>query len=528
MSESSRRRIGVWRGLTGLWWLGAAALPACAGHTPAQVQADAPLRDVQQARYFAGPDGMHLEVLDFADGSALVQVLGVASELSGKVLAYQRVQNGDRLEYRSKWHGRDLYALVQERDGGWVAYVPGAQRAFPLTYAEDKTSSVDATVLQRTHQAEQKSGELAALQRFDRAAEQRAAEAELQLASERTGAQCGKPVPVAVRWGSVSDEQLLEKSVSGYCESVLSALNHLCDGEAGKRFVKQHVAAADCALDGDNRLSLSGQTLLWSINFEISNADQQAYAALLALKPSGAAHTLEQQLLAERSAVCTDADQKHVIIVGPREAAHHGMAYGDGKQFVYVRTPEQLGDGWFFDPRQRNDKNNDSFRGLDLRLFSHVDPDPQTGLCKLTCGARETSLVLLQGPAKEALLDGASYAQSANTREPYALARDKAGTYYFVDRGATEETARDFHLYRGPRGKLRALPMKDVVSDSEGEIFASTSGKLRLVLGKQSAQWIAGSTATLLLLPLSDNYGLIYNELGVYLSQKLGVPCDDL
>jgi len=67
-----------------------------------------------------------------------------------------------------------------------------------------------------------------------------------------------------------------------------------------------------------------------------------------------------------------------------------------------------------------------------------------------------------------------------------------------------------------------------VVSDSEGEIFASTSGKLRLVVGKQSAQWIAGGTANLLLLPLNENYGLIYNELGVYLKEKLGVPCDDM
>jgi hypothetical protein len=48
------------------------------------------------------------------------------------------------------------------------------------------------------------------------------------------------------------------------------------------------------------------------------------------------------------------------------------------------------------------------------------------------------------------------------------------------------------------------------------------------LLGKQTAQWIAGGTSNLQLLPVNENYGLIYNELGVYMSAKLGVPCDDL
>jgi len=497
----------------------------CAGGKPPVQQ---PLREVQQARWFGGPDGMHVEVLDFADSTALVRVLGVESELAGKVFAYQRVQNGDRLEYRTKLHGGDLYALVKERDGRWMAYVPGAQNGYALTYLEDKTASVDGAALQRTHQEQTASGELAAMQRFDRAAEQKHAEDQLAESSARTGTQCGKPLPITVAWPSVTDAQLLEKSVSGYCESVMSGLGRLCEGEVGKRFVAENVGAIECALDGNNQLSLTAQKLRWSINFDITNAEQQAYAALLALTPAGAPQTLQQQIFAERTYVCADADQKHVVVLGPREAAHKGMAYGDGKQMSWVRTPETLGDGWFFDPRQRNEKNSDDFRGLDLRLFSHVEPDAKTASCKLTCGARETSLKLITGAAKNAILEGASYVASPMEREPYALARDKAGTYYFVDRGVTEATARDFRLYKGPRGKLRALAMKDVVSDSEGEIFASTSGKLRLVLGKQSAQWISGGTATLLLLPLNENYGLVYNELGVYLTARLGVPCDDL
>jgi hypothetical protein len=502
------------------------ALAGCAGTQ--QPQAERPLRAVQQARWFRGADGMHVEAIDFADGTSLVRVLGLDSEITGKVFPCERTQNGERLEYRTKLHGGDWYALVKERDGRWMAYVPGAQHGYELEYLEGKSSSVDGAGLQRAHQEQTDRGELAALMRFDRQKEQQQSEAQLAEASARAAERCGKALPTSVAWESVSDAQLLDKSVSGYCESILSGLSRLCEDEVGKRFVSANVNAVECRLDGDNKLALAAQKLRWSINFDISNADQQAYGALLALTAPGSPRTLQHEIFDERTAVCADADRKHVVVLGPSEAPHRGMAYGDAKQLSWVRTPQALSGGWFFDPRQRNERNNDNFRGLDLRVFSHIEPDPDTRTCKLTCGTRETKLELLTGAAKSAILDGASYVPSPMQREPYALARDKAGNYYYVDHGVTEETARDFRLYKGPRGKLRPLAMKDVVSDSEGEIFASTSGKLRLVLGRQSAEWIADRTAPLLLLPLQENYGLIYNELGVYLTAKLGVPCDDL
>jgi hypothetical protein len=135
---------------------------------------------------------------------------------------------------------------------------------------------------------------------------------------------------------------------------------------------------------------------------------------------------------------------------------------------------------------------------------------------------------LLRGQEKADLLSRASFQPSPHGREPHALARDKQANYYYVDRGATPETAKDFRLYRGRRGGLRLLPMRDVVSDSEGEVFESTGGKLRLFLGRAEAEWVEqNKTRALLRLPVGENYGLIYNELGVYMGQRLGVPCDD-
>ena len=113
-------------------------------------------------------------------------------------------------------------------------------------------------------------------------------------------------------------------------------------------------------------------------------------------------------------------------------------------------------------------------------------------------------------------------------REPYALARDQRGTYYYVDRSIEKNQKHYFKLYVGKLGNVRLQRMKDIVSDSEGDIFVSKKGKLRLILGKSQASWIRGRKRTkLTLVPIDENLPMIYNELGPYIGERLGNPCDD-
>lgn len=513
-------------------WYVALALTAglsvggCGAHGAQSARAPA-LGEVKQKQSFSGANGLRVELVEYDRDVALIRVLGTDNPLTGKVFQYQRSHDGDRLTYQTQWHGRPLYTLVKERDGRYRAYLPGERDELGLTYSESESATLDARAIEKDHRTQMERGELEPLQRFDRAAEQRTHDEALASESERVAKACGAPLKVVrIDWSTVSDAQLLEYSVASYCENALGALARACEHDAGKRFAAQ-LSEVDCRLDGDNELTLADKALHWNINFEIVNASDVAWQGLLALRAPGASVTLGEQLLTEQTAVCSDDTHKRVVILGPSEAPHGGLAYGDGKRFYRVRQPAMMGGGWFFSPRHRNDSHNDNFRGLDLRVFSHVEADAAKNTCTLSCGTRDTPLTLLNGPDKEAILAQATYEASPHTREPYVLARDKTGTYYFVDRGNTEETARDFRLYRGKRGQVRPLAMKDVVSDSEGEIFASKSGSLRLVVGKQSAQWIAGGTSNLLVLPVADNIGLIYNELGVYLSERLGIPCDD-
>jgi hypothetical protein len=111
----------------------------------------------------------------------------------------------------------------------------------------------------------------------------------------------------------------------------------------------------------------------------------------------------------------------------------------------------------------------------------------------------------------------------------YALARDDTGKYYFVDRLLEPEDNRNFRLFVGPRGSMKQMPMTNIVSDSGGDIFATKHGELRLVLGKSEASWIEDKHDTkLLLLPVHENVALIHRDLGVYMGEAFGTPCDDL
>jgi hypothetical protein len=76
---------------------------------------------------------------------------------------------------------------------------------------------------------------------------------------------------------------------------------------------------------------------------------------------------------------------------------------------------------------------------------------------------------------------------------------------------------------------MKPLKMTNVVSDSEGDVFATRSGELRLVLDKKESAWVQkGKRQPLRSLPVEDNVQLIYSELGAYTGQPLGTPCDVL
>jgi hypothetical protein len=221
------------------------------------------------------------------------------------------------------------------------------------------------------------------------------------------------------------------------------------------------------------------------------------------------------------SMVVLGDDKGHYVALVPFGSVWEHFYYGDGKVMWAQRVQgggasgKESFDRTFWDPRIRDGWQ----RSVGFR----------EGKYSVQCEGRKTELKVVGDADRLRLLASAKWRKHLWKRKAYALARDQTGKYFYVDTGNEERFAKAFKLYAGPRGDMKLLPMTNVVSDSEGDIFATKKGTLRLVLDKRESLWVEkGKESKLVLLAVEDNVKLIYTDLGPYLGQKLGTPCDDL
>ena len=230
--------------------------------------------------------------------------------------------------------------------------------------------------------------------------------------------------------------------------------------------------------------------------------------------------------------VCTDG-KSHYIVIGPHPHNSVQLYFGDGKALTQVGVdPWNMLPGLdFLEPRYPNPSANSDFRGHDMRLWSHVDYDREKKTCSLQCGERTQALTIMPDTDAQKLVSDATFQPNPRSYEPYALARDDHGTYYYVDRGAKDDNKNLFRIFVGKKGVLKQHKMKDVASDSEGEVFSTPTGDLRFITSKEmrSYSWVQGKREIkLVALPVRDNLTLIYTTLGVYAGERMGNPCDEL
>jgi hypothetical protein len=211
-------------------------------------------------------------------------------------------------------------------------------------------------------------------------------------------------------------------------------------------------------------------------------------------------------------------------VVKPGEDAQ--MFYGTGKT-LYAQVVVGRGanaDGWNIDvwaPRAPGYQPGSIYRR------------PGTGVFEKFCGGEnKTGLTLVTGDKAKAILDKSQFVTTAMFRTPHAFLRDDTGTYYYVDQLRREYGGKGYRVFVGKKGAMKALPLTDVAIDSAGEVFATKSGDLRLVIDddgvtRKSATWAKGTKKTsLTVLDMSRDEPIIFKELGIY--TFLGTICDDL
>lgn len=250
-------------------------------------------------------------------------------------------------------------------------------------------------------------------------------------------------------------------------------------------------------------------------------------ASLAQATPAPAEEKFPVDVSAAKAQMTVIHDGKgHYLALVPREdrfqALKNAVFYGDGKELFRLRQIS-----FSASPGQR------SYSFVEGRV-----PPPGVQLFydakrgyRVQCNKTEVSFAELEADKRKALLDQARFFEARRQRSGYALARDERGNYYFVDRSLREDRKRDFQLYVGKPGRMKRQRMKNIVSDSAGDIFSTPRGTLRLVLNKEpkEALWIRGKRRTKLIqLPLFPNRELIFNDLGVYAGERFGTPCDDI
>lgn len=223
----------------------------------------------------------------------------------------------------------------------------------------------------------------------------------------------------------------------------------------------------------------------------------------------------------------TDGHGRYIVL-NPEDPMGETLFSGDGKKlyknrvFGGGRNGDESWDVMFWEPRAG---------------FTHGRPTmamkDEGREYELSCGKKSIKVTLLAPDEQKKLIDGATFLPPLWTRRPDKLMRDEAGNYFFVDRLRTDDDSdrRDFRVFKGPRGKMKQLPLRDIVDDSQGTIFATKDGTLRLISNKTGdapvLKWVVGKAETPLTeVPLEDNVKMIYLDLGPYSGQPLGTLCD--
>jgi hypothetical protein len=217
--------------------------------------------------------------------------------------------------------------------------------------------------------------------------------------------------------------------------------------------------------------------------------------------------------------ILTDG-KTHYLAVVPFGAGRD-LYYGDGKTFYAQRVVSSGSVG--------KESFNYSFWEPRVNAPYQASFELRDGRYRVQCDERLTELTPLPDAENQAMIESARFFAPRWRTLAHALARDDRGTYYFVDRGREPEDSKTYRLYAGLKGSMKPLKMLNIVSDSQGEIFSTPAGELRLVIDRRETVWIHHNQRTSLInLPVEDNHTLIYTDLGVYAGQRLGTPCDDL
>lgn len=513
-----------------------AALLAAAGCAHLEPRAD----DIEGRDVYVGPQGYRVDLVRFKapEGRCWIRVTApVGGPAGGHTLDCTRTRDGNRTYYNIAFNGSRWTVLGLMADGrAWVR-LPSVDG--DVDVKRDPSAAVDLRALAEQHDADVKSGYLARLGRFDRAAVEADYRATFDEALRKAQEACGGKVEASLQLDKATDEGLKQWNYGGICGEALEAVTQLCERPSVRDYFTSTPTRFDCvpeAYEGDSPsvFESAGATVTYRMR-KSSNVTQNARAVLATLgaseastrqlTPWGDGSSVGDRVIADALAVCDDG-KGGLIVIDKRPVERTDDRFQAG---LYVGTRQGVSrvqnEGRsaynFLEPRYLGNPGG-------YRFYSGVESNLEKRTCTLRCGTQERTLQMLPADEVKALLGELKLVDPPFTRRPFALLRDTAGTYYYVDTSTLEDRANDFQVWVGKRGKMKRLPLTNALNDTSGAVFTTRQGELRLNLDTEgaSAWYVNKARKVLRVVPVEDNYDVIFTQLGIY-TRRLGNPCDN-
>ncbi len=499
------------------------------------------------AHVFTGPKGIELTIVTLEDGTRLAHLSGIDSILSGKVVrattkkvSSTTTVNVTQVNGKGRWFFHEKSNRYRPGAFTYNLFAPKSAREYKgveLYRNAARSKTVNTNKLREKHLKQLADGTLANLAKFDRPKTEKKALARLSKVLASANKTCSTSIKASINWKTIDDKIILAESVSSRCGFIASSMRHLCKFNAAKTVFKSAIKEIRCAYGPRLGIKLEDGVLHWTLAKGSKDAASYATKSLFEMPIPGKGENLMRHILLDESHVCAKKDAIYAGFYLDAESMKRATAspvafYGKGSKFHSVRRVRFHAEDVFFDPRFESQQESRFWRGVDMKHVSRITIDKKSKKCVVTCGRRKIELNFVDEKTKAQILANAPFDEAGPKRIPYSLARDRRGTYYFVDRGA-EKGSRDFRLFIGKAGRMRLKPIKKVASDSKGHIFSTKYGTLKLETTRGASYmtfWIRHKKKARKLtnVPIQRNWGFIYRKLGPYKGKPYGTPCDVL
>lgn len=431
----------------------------------------------------------------------LIRGTGTDSEFDGLVLVAKKKRRNGRYVIVSHLYGAPFTVTFHEPGNQtWEYY------GYELERFDDQTvrvvdEPVDSDAILRLR-SEQRSPKLREIEAPSRAERERWQNLSLEESAKTANEVCSK-LDLSIDWSTVSDDLIENFAVANACGPLFVAADTFCRLHPDRAADLARSVALRCTFDGDPEEVDSYRVDIGekgTLNFVAGAGHGSVHAILYRLREILNAQT-DMYRFGEMLIVLKHSDTDTFIYSGSNDT------------FSLVRRMDALTTFYF------NFPSGGTPGSVEIR----------DGKWDLHCGDEVTTLNAVSTQERDAILRAATFEEEPLwKRDPYFLSRDTRGIYYYVDKYKDEFGGKRYRVFVGRRGQLRLTKLKGVVEDSEGTLFSTDSGDLRLVVnsGDKTAVWIHGRKSTpLASVSVDRNLKLIYEELGVYYGDETGFIC---